>query len=49
MSDSSYLLVDQKVLPDVFAKGYGSHNDVRCQNELDADSLVKQIRLATIE
>lgn len=31
-------------LLDVFAKGYGSHNDVRCQNGLDADSLVKQIR-----
>lgn len=31
-------------LPDTFAKGYGTHDDVRRQNGLDASGLVERIR-----
>lgn len=41
--------VERIGLPDVFAKGYGTHHDVRCQNGLDADSLVKRISLTKME
>ena len=31
-------------LPDAFAKGYGTHDDVRRQNGLDADGIVERIQ-----